>query len=101
MTRKKEVLDKLRQILPNLQTRWHVRSLDLFGSVARAEDNSDSDVDLIVHFEPDAHLSFFVLDSLALEIERELGMPSDLATSGSIKPSFRKMIEKDIIHVEN
>jgi predicted nucleotidyltransferase len=101
MSRKNEILTKLHALMPHLKAAWHVQALELFGSIARAEDTSESDLDLIVYFEPQARVTFFTLDALSTELEKELSITSDIATPGAIKPAFRKRIEKDIIYVKN
>jgi predicted nucleotidyltransferase len=46
MTEKDEILATLRAALPDLKRRWPIRSLAVFGSVARGEASAASDVDL-------------------------------------------------------
>ncbi len=101
MSRKNEILTKLHGLMPYLKEAWHVQALELFGSIAREEDTSESDLDLIVYFEPQTRVTFFTLDALSAELDKELAITSDIATPGAIKPAFRKRIEKDIIYVEN
>jgi hypothetical protein len=41
--------------------RWHIRRLWLFGSVLRGDFRPDSDVDVLVEFEADAHTTYFTV----------------------------------------
>jgi len=54
-----EVLRKLRENLPKLRRRFAVRSLKVFGSVARDEATETSDVDILVEFAPQARVGLF------------------------------------------
>lgn len=62
-------------------------NLRVFGSVARGEDTTDSDVDLLVDLPDDTGL--FALLALEEELERILKTPVDLATEQGLKPRVR------------
>ena len=68
--------------------RNHIRRLSLFGSVLRDDFRPESDVDVLVEFEPDAHvgLRFFALE---IELSEILGRKVDLNTSGFLSKYFR------------
>jgi uncharacterized protein len=78
-------------------TRLGVKSLALFGSVARREARATSDVDLLVEFEGAATLDRYV--DLESYLEGVLGCSVDLVTHRSLKPRLRSSIEKDIRYV--
>lgn len=74
--------------------RNHIRKLSLFGSVLRADFRSDSDVDVLVEFEP-GHvpgLEFFTMQD---ELGHLLGRPIDLNTPQSISKYFREEVLKE------
>jgi uncharacterized protein len=77
--------------------RFGVRSLALFGSVARDEAGSASDIDLLVEFEGPATFDRYV--ELSFYLEELLGCPIDLITQRSLKPSLRSSIEQDLHYV--
>jgi len=77
--------------------RLGVRSLALFGSVARAEAGPSSDVDLLVDFDGAATLDRYV--SLESYLENLLGFSVELLTQRSVKPALRSAIEKDVRYV--
>ena len=62
----------------------------LFGSVARQESRSDSDVDLLVELEPGRTL----LDLIAIkqDLEDLLGRPVDVVTEAAVSPYFRDRV---------
>jgi len=72
-----------------------VRSLLLFGSTARNEATSDSDVDLVVEF--DRPVGFFALTRLRLDLEAWLGRPVDLLTVDALRPEMRERVLRDAL----
>ena len=88
-------LDSKLPAIRELCARHHVRSLYAFGSVIRDDFGPDSDIDLMVDFEPIASANSFrrffdIKDELELLLER----PVDLITSGSISnPFFKQEID--------
>lgn len=77
---------------------FRVRALYLFGSVLRDEANETSDVDLLVEFEPDAHIGLFEFARLQRMISNMLGCRVDLATPDSLHRSLRHRILEEAIH---
>jgi uncharacterized protein len=78
------------EALAALCRRHHVRRLSLFGSTLKGIDRPNSDVDLLVEFEPDARPTFLTM----AKIERELsplvgGRKVDLRTANEISRYFR------------
>lgn len=82
--------------------RRHIRKLALFGSVLRDDFRPDSDVDVLVEFDP-AHvpgLSFFAMqDELGELLDRRV----DLNTFGDISHVFRERVvrEAEVVYVED
>ena len=82
--------------LADLCRRYHVAKLELFGSRARGTARPDSDVDLLVTFEPGQTpgLEFF---GLALDLEALLGRPVDLFTRPSVEQSANEYKRASIL----
>jgi uncharacterized protein len=72
-----------------------IRSLLVFGSVARDEARPDSDVDLIAEF--DRPIGYLGLARAQRELEGFLGCPVDLATPGMIRKEFRDRIYAEAV----
>ena len=72
-----------------------VKSLSVFGSVARREASDDSDIDMLVEF--DRPVGFLALGRLQLHLEQLLGAPVDLVTPGGIRSSMRERILREAI----
>lgn len=92
-----EVLARLRQELPLLRERYGLKELILFGSVARGEATSPSDVDVVVDL--GAQQSFRKLVAILEHLERTLGRRVDLVTPGAIRPRLQRHIEADGVRV--
>lgn len=76
---------------------FHVRSLAIFGSVARGEDRPGSDVDLLVEF--DQCPGMFEFLRLKFYLEELLGRPVDLVTPEALKPQLKQRILDESVHV--
>jgi uncharacterized protein len=77
--------------------RLGVESLALFGSAARDELASNSDVDVLVRFSDRPTFDAFM--DVKLELEALLGRRVDLVTPGAIKPRLAALIYKDLLNV--
>jgi uncharacterized protein len=75
----------------------HVKSLALFGSVARDEAGPDSDVDLLVEF--DAPVGYFGLVQLECYLAVLLDCRVDLGTFAMLRDYLRQSVERDVIRV--
>ncbi len=82
-------VDVPRDELAALCQRYHVRRLMLFGSVLRDDFRPDSDVDVLVEFEPDARIGFFKFVDLEDSLSELLGRKVDLNTPESLSRHFR------------
>ncbi len=80
-----------RQELAEFCRRNRIRRLALFGSVLRSDFGPDSDIDVLVEFEPDARvgLRFFELEA---ELAEMLGRDVDLNTPGFLSKYFRDQV---------
>lgn len=83
-----------RERLAELCRHNHIRRLALFGSVLRDDFRPDSDVDVLVEFEPGyvPGLRFFALET---ELSKIIGRKVDLNTPGFLSPYFRERILAD------
>ncbi len=91
------VLQALKQKNIELTNKFGVKSLLLFGSVARNEAASTSDVDLLVEF--NRPVGYFGLFALQDYLEKLLGCPVDLGTPDSLKPYIKESIMGELIRV--
>ena len=93
---KNEVLRKIREHRVTLES-MGVKSLGLFGSVARDEANSESDVDILVEFSNP--VGFFQVFDIQYFLEDLLQCSIDLGTASSLKKHLRTPVLEDMIRV--
>ena len=91
------VLELLRSHRGELEARFGVKHLALFGSTARDSAKAVSDVDLLVTFDgPATSKRFF---GTQFFIEDLLGCPVDLVTDKALRAELRPYIEVDSLNV--
>jgi predicted nucleotidyltransferase len=74
-----------------------VKSLAVFGSVARGESTESSDIDLLVEFNQPIGLFEFI--RLKNYLEKLTGVKVDLVTSDALRPTMRDTILSEAIYV--
>jgi uncharacterized protein len=80
----------LRSALATLCRRYRIRKLSLFGSTLKGANRPDSDVDLLVEFEPEATPGLFTMVEIELALSPLLeGRKVDLRTAGDLSRYFR------------
>ena len=94
--RREEVLEILESHTAELE-QFGVESLRLFGSVARDEADSDSDIDLLVGFKESPGFSSFM--KLRIFLEDLLGAKVDLVTENGLRDRVRPYVEEEAIRV--
>lgn len=72
--------------------RNRVRKLSLFGSVLTPRFRPDSDVDVLVEFEPGAAISYFELVAMEMELSELVGRKVDLRTPDELSRYFRDKV---------
>jgi predicted nucleotidyltransferase len=91
-----EIQGILLERLPLLKRKYPIESIAMFGSVARGESTSESDIDLLVDFS--GPIGFEIVD-LVLDLEELLETKVDLVSRKAIKPRMMPFIEKDLVYV--
>ena len=81
----------LREI-EKLCRQYRVHELALFGSVLGDKFNAQSDVDLLVEFEPDAQVSFVTLSRMQRELSTLFHRRVDLVPKTGLKPRIRHAV---------
>ena len=94
---KQEILDRLRENERALRERG-VTHAALFGSRARGEERSDSDIDIMVEVDPDAHISLFDYAGIVQYIEELFPVPVDVANREGLKPFVRPSAEREAVY---
>ena len=92
-----DVLKILKQKNAEMAKQFGVKSLSLFGSVARNDATKDSDVDILVEF--NRPVGYFGLFALQDYLEKLLGCSVDLGTPDSLKPYIKERVEGELLRV--
>ena len=89
------ILQTLRTHMPELQKKYPVGRMGVFGSYARGEATDKSDIDIAVEITGPMGLSFV---AMADEIEDMFGKKTDVVPLRSIKPKYLQLVQKDIVY---
>ena len=91
------ILDLLHAEAPALRRKYAVKTLAVFGSMARGDDHEGSDVDILVTFE--GRTTFDNYFDLKFHLEDAIGRRVDLVTLKALRPEMRPRIEREALHV--
>jgi predicted nucleotidyltransferase len=72
--------------------RHPIRKLSVFGSALRDDFSSNSDVDILVEFEPDARISLFDMVTMEMELTDMVGRKVDFRTPQELSRYFRQKV---------
>lgn len=87
----------LRQQLPELAEKFHVSSLEVFGSYVRNEQTPESDLDVLVTFDKTPGLLGFI--ALEHHLEDLLGIKVDLVMKSALKPRIGQVVLREAVPV--
>lgn len=91
-----DIQESLNKHKVSLFEKYPIKTLAIFGSYARTEQNENSDVDVLVEFNDSIGIRFI---DLAEEIEKILGIKVDLVSRKAIKEKYFNVIQTDLIYV--
>ena len=91
------LLKEKREEILRIAAKHGARNVRVFGSLARGEADAQSDIDLLVEFEPDRSL----LDHAALWLELQdlLGCKVDVVSEGGVKARIRERVLREALPV--
>ena len=84
-----------REEIKQIAAHYGAHNVRVFGSVARSEAGSDSDVDVLVDLEPDR--SLFDSGGLLMELQNLLGCKVDIITKRGLRPRIRERVLRDAV----
>jgi len=90
-----ELRSRYRTRILEIAEKRGARNVRVFGSIARGEQHSDSDIDILVDFQPGR--SLLDLTGLWLDLEEALGSKVDVVSSRGLKPRVEREIMRDAI----
>ena len=86
----------IKELKPELEKKFHVSSIGIFGSVARNDFSENSDVDIIVDFSQPIGIEFIDLADL---LEEKFHEQVELVSRKGFKPQYFSSIENEIVYV--
>jgi len=96
MTNLNEIMLKIQDRRQELEERFSVRSIGVFGSTSTGQANAESDVDVLVELNEPTFDNFM---ELKFRLEEILGRDVDLVLKDAIKPRIKPVIEKEVRYV--
>lgn len=95
--KRSDALQLLKTHKPEMEKRFGITDLALFGSTSRDTAVPESDIDILVTFDgPATSTRYF---GLQFYLEDLLGTPVDLVTDKALRPELRPFVEQEAIHV--
>jgi predicted nucleotidyltransferase len=88
-----EMIEKKRNAIKKLASKYGVMSIRVFGSAARGDDTDQSDIDFLVEME--SGRSLFDIDGLLMDLEDLLGCKVDVVTEQSLHWYIRDRILRE------
>lgn len=95
--KKDEVLKILQDVNEEIRQRYKARIKGVFGSLAKGEENTGSDVDILVEFEERANLIHFV--GLSLFLEEKIHLPVDIVPIDAIREEIKGHVLGEAIYL--
>jgi predicted nucleotidyltransferase len=86
--------EEIETALVSILAKYGVRKIGLFGSYARGEERTDSDLDVLVEF--DKRKSLLTLVRIERELSEHIGVKVDLLTEQAISPYLVERIKADL-----
>ncbi|MEQ8244780.1 MAG: nucleotidyltransferase family protein [Fulvivirga sp.] len=77
--------------------KYKIAKLGVFGSYARNNESTDSDLDILVQF--DQKISLFEIIELELQLSEALGIKVDLVTDKSLSKHIRPFVESELVTI--
>jgi len=99
MVEQSQIIHYLSANKQSISRRYRLKKLGIFGSYARNEQTSASDLDLLVEFEDNTPDLTNKKDFLRKEIQSVFNITVDICREKYIKPIFRQQILSDVIYV--
>lgn len=96
MTSIEEIKTAIKKHKNDLQVKYKIKTIAIFGSYARGEQTAGSDIDLLVDFSEPIGLEFV---DLASDLESIVDNKVDLVSKAAVKPKYLKFVEEDLIYV--
>jgi predicted nucleotidyltransferase len=93
------IIETLTSQLPQLKQNYQIKQFGIFGSYPRGEATENSDIDILVEFEPEITFGLITYCQLENHLSEILGKRVDLVTKDGLKPHIGKNILREVIYL--
>lgn len=100
MKTKDQILNFLSQNKKLFRDKFHIIRIGLFGSYARGEQNTNSDIDLLVEFEENTQDLYDLKLQIREFFQIQLGLDVDICREKYLKPRIKNSILKETIYTD-
>lgn len=90
-----DIMNELRRLRPQLQRRYPIRQMGVFGSYVHGNQREDSDLDVLV--ELGDGIGLIELIGLKQELSDAIGLNVDLVTKDALKPRIGRRILSEVV----
>ena len=99
MKKLEELKAQLVQLKPTLERDYHVTQLGIFGSYVRGEQTEDSDIDILIDFDPNYRFGLLTFCHIENQMSDTLGHKVDLVMKRALKPTIGQRILQEVIYL--
>ena len=94
-----KIIQKLKELKPEIERRYKVSEIGVFGSYVRDEQTENSDIDVLVSFSDDSSVTLFSFCAFENWLSDILHKKVDLVMKDSLKPRIGKQILSEVIYL--
>lgn len=99
MTDLQKILNYITLNKDRFKKEYRITKIGVFGSIAREEHNTNSDIDLVVEFEENTPDLFELKEKIKQEFRAKFNRPIDICREKYIKPIFKRQILSEAHYV--
>lgn len=103
MKRTVQSLEEIKAILkglkPELERKYKIKEIGIFGSWVRRKQKKKSDVDILVEFQENAGISLFDFIEIEDYLSEKIGGKVDLVEKKALKPHIGKIVLKEVVYL--
>lgn len=99
MKNTEEIIDELKKLKNDLQIKFDVEEIGIFGSYVRKEQTPDSDLDILVELKKNSKMSLLGISAFENWLSDNLGLKVDLVMKSNLKPNIGKKILDEVFYL--
>ena len=94
---KEQIRKKMKEQMPMLKKKYHVKKMGIFGSFAKGKQTKNSDIDILVEF--NSPIGFFAFLEMENFLSKSLHRKVDLVSKKAVKKAVKKEILREVVYV--